>query len=102
VDLRQVVFLKLREYLIEFVWVSEEKLVNVVVIGNINQTQRHQLLKPEFPLDVGDILVDGPPLSVRALCLYFFVGRALLMQERELHLDIVMDVVIILKHDVVV
>ena len=30
------------------------------------------------------------------------VGRALLSEEGELHLDVVMDIFIILKHDVVV
>ena len=45
--------------------------------------------------------MDRPPLLIVPPG-DLLVGRALLSEEGELHLDVVMDIFIILKHDVVV
>ena len=45
--------------------------------------------------------MDRPPLLIVPPG-DLLVGRALLSEEGELHLDVVMDILIILKHDVVV
>ena len=53
---------------------------------------------------VGDIGVNGAPLlalQLSGLCL-LLVGMSLLREEGELHFDIVMDVIVILEHNVVV
>ena len=103
VDLRQVVLLKLQEDLLEFVGVREEELIFIVVIGHVDQTELHQLLESLLPLLVGNCGVNSAPFPVRALWIdLVLVSWALLGQERELHLDIVMNVVIVLEDNIVV
>ena len=103
VNLRQVVFLELEEDLLELVRVREEELIFVVVVGHIDQAKLHQLLEPLLPFVVRDRGMNRPPFSVRALLINLVLASwTLLSQEREIHLDIVMNVIIVLEDNVVV
>ena len=93
--------MELVENLHKFIRVSKEELILVVVIRHVNQAQLHQLFKSELPLRIRNSRVDRPPLLIVPPGDQL-VGRALLSEEGELHLDVVMDIFIILKHDVVV
>ena len=103
VNLRQVVLLELDEDLLDLVRVREKELIFVVVVGHIDQAQLHQLLESLLPLVVGYCGMDCPPFSVRAFLIdLVLVSWALLSQERELHFDVVMNVIIVLEDNIVV
>ena len=103
VDLGQVVFLQLVEDLPELLRVRKEEFISVVIIRHVNKAELHQLFEPLLPFFVGDGGVDRSPLSIRPLLSFLVLASwHLLGQEGEIHLDIVMDFLIVLKHDIIV
>ena len=103
VDLRQVILFKFLENFHQFVWLREEKFVSVVVTWHIDQAKFHELLESPFPLVMGYLSVDLLPLLVLALSIgdFFLICTSVLAAEvGELHLLIVVNIVIILEHNI--
>jgi len=101
VNLREVLLFKLGEDPPQVFRVFEVKSVFVVVLRHINQVQIHQLVETVLPLVVGDALMNGSEL----MCRLFRTGVLVfweLIQEAELHLDGVVDPVVVLEDYVVV
>ena len=94
--------MKFEEDLPELLGVRKEELISVVVVRHVNEAKLHQLLEPGLPLLVGDRSVDCPPLSIRSLVIHLVLASWNLGQEGELHLDIVMNFIIVLEDNIIV
>ena len=101
VNLGEVLFFELGEDLPQVLRVVEIKLVLVVFLRHVDQVQIHQLVETILPLVVGDALVNGSELLCRLFGTVVLVYWEL-SQEVELHLDGVVDLVVVLEDYVVV
>ena len=102
IDLGQVILLKLIENALQVIWVGEVELIFVEVLRGVDQAEIHQLLETNFPLLVGNLLVDPSPFVGLLLDSAILSLEIWLSEEGELHLDSIVDILVILEDDVII
>ena len=102
IDLGQVILLKLVENALQVIWVGEVELIVVEVLRGVDQAEIHQLLETNFPLLVGNLLVDPSPFVGLLLDSAILSLEIWLSEEAELHLDSIVDILVILEDDVII
>ena len=102
IDLGQVILLKLIENALQVIWVGEVELIFVEVLRGVDQAEIHQLLETNFPLLVGNLLVDPSPFVGLLLNSAILSLEIWLSEEGELHLDSIVDILVILEDDVII
>ena len=102
IDLGQVILLKLIKNALQVIWVGEVELIVVEVLRGVDQAEIHQLLETNFPLLVGNLLVDPSPFVGLLLDSAILSLEIWLSEEAELHLDSIVDILVILEDDVII
>ena len=102
IDLGQVILLKLIENALQVIWVGEVELIFVEVLRGVDQAEIHQLLETNFPLLVGNLLVDPSPFVGLLLDSAILSLEIWLSEEGELHLDSIVDILVILEDNVII
>ena len=103
-NIRQVVLLELREDWLEFIRSWKVEIINVIIFGYIDQIKKHELLKASVPFFVGDPCMNMPPfiLVLLASACHLSVTTWDLGQERELHLDTLVNLLVVLEDYIIV
>ena len=99
----EIFFLELVEDAVKLTWALEEKLVIVVILWDVNQMERHKLIKATLPLSISDagslillslILPILGPIATSLSSVCFF-------HETERGLNVLMDLLVVLEDNVI-